>query len=355
LNLAPGSGLSLVCADDGANDKVSCAYSLNSSSLNSNFARLSAANTYANGVLQDFSMADLRLPVAPNANPNTSGYIAFDSNSGQLRFGREGVTETVAARNVGSQHLIIQRANDSGTGTTLHRLAKLTAGGQAVRIAASDNTGILGIVTAGAGTTGNAEIAVLGIATCEADTSTTVGNYVAAATGTAGRCADAGSSFPVTGQVIGRWLSAVSPGGLGQVLLFGVGQENPRTRTALLIGANSATLGSGANGYISPSHNTFDANHDNRAFAMPLAGSAVRITYRTRTAQPGSGPLSCTLRINDVDSSLGFILLSGQAAGVYNFTGSASWNAGDLLTLRCSNTATATSAAFTSIGLEVQQ
>ena len=61
-------------------------------------------------------------------------------------------------------------ANASSTGTTLNTLTKLTgAPSTAVKTATTDTGGSVGITIAGAGTTGNATIALSGGASCVFD------------------------------------------------------------------------------------------------------------------------------------------------------------------------------------------
>jgi hypothetical protein len=115
---------------------------------------------------------------------------------------------------VGTSALSATFANASSTGTTVNKLAKLTgAPSTAVIAGTSDTTGIVGIVVSGAGTTGNAEIARSGQASCVFDGATTAGDYVQPSTSVAGDCADVGATAPTSGQIIGRVLS--TNGGAG--------------------------------------------------------------------------------------------------------------------------------------------
>src|SRR5437899_72528 len=103
---------------------------------------------------------------------------------------------------------LFEIANDTTTGTTLNKLAKLTgAPSTAVIAATSDTKGILGAVVGGAGTTGNAQIAMAGVASCVFDNATTAGDYVTISSATAGDCHDAGSTRPGSGQILGLVLS----------------------------------------------------------------------------------------------------------------------------------------------------
>jgi hypothetical protein len=94
-------------------------------------------------------------------------------------------------------------ANDTGSGTTVNRLTKVTgAPSAAVMTGTSDKSGILGITIAGAGLTGTATIQQSGLATCDFDGATTAGDYFINSTTSAGQCHDYG----------------FTPGGLGRVL-----------------------------------------------------------------------------------------------------------------------------------------
>lgn len=105
-------------------------------------------------------------------------------------------------------------ANAGVTGTTVNRLAKLTgAPSTAVITATTDTENAIGIVTSGAGTTGNATITILGQASCEFDGATTAGNYFTISSTTAGKCHDAGSTYPTSGATYGRVLSTNGAGG----------------------------------------------------------------------------------------------------------------------------------------------
>src|SRR5205823_6870216 len=105
--------------------------------------------------------------------------------------------------------IAVEVTNDTTTGTTVNKLAKLTgAPSKAVITATTDTAGAFGIVVGGAGTSGNAQIARLGTASCVFDGATTAGDYVQISSTTAGDCHDAGATFPTSGgQVLGQVLS----------------------------------------------------------------------------------------------------------------------------------------------------
>lgn len=118
----------------------------------------------------------------------------------------------------GSSSTTITVANAATTGTTLNALAKFTgAPSTAVITATTDTGGAIGIVTAGAGTTGNATIQINGLVDCIFDGATTAGDYVNISSTTAGDCHDDGSSYPTSGEIIGRVLSTNASGGTYQL------------------------------------------------------------------------------------------------------------------------------------------
>jgi hypothetical protein len=63
-------------------------------------------------------------------------------------------------------------------------------------------------------------IAVQGEASCTADNATTAGDYAVIGTATAGRCRDAGSTKPTSGQIIGRFLTTTSLGSAATVEIW---------------------------------------------------------------------------------------------------------------------------------------
>lgn len=96
---------------------------------------------------------------------------------------------------------------NSSSGTTLNYLAKAVSSGtqeQAQTLSPSD-TSAIGIVVAGAGTTGSASIARSGEALCTFDGAVTLNDYVVPSSTTGGQCHDTGSATSCpSGQVIGR-------------------------------------------------------------------------------------------------------------------------------------------------------
>jgi hypothetical protein len=124
-------------------------------------------------------------------------------------------------------------ANAGTTGTTVNTLTKLTgAPSTAVITATTDTTGVIGITTSGAGTTGSAVIQLLGSVSCVFDGATIAGDYVQISSTTVGDCHDTNSAtYPAvgTGDVIGRVLSTNGAAGTYVIDLFP--QEVATTQT----------------------------------------------------------------------------------------------------------------------------
>lgn len=136
--------------------------------------------------------------------------------------------------------LAVQYPNNSVTGTIVTNLAKLDSLGNALLPATSDTSGIVGVVIGGAGTSGNAQIAYSGIASCRFDNAGRIGDYVGISSTVAGNCTDVGQTYPAHGQVIGRVLSAtVDNPTLYSITVFGAAQRdsNPGTLTTINTGA----------------------------------------------------------------------------------------------------------------------
>jgi len=140
-------------------------------------------------------------------------------------------------------------ANAGTTGTTSNTLTKLTgAPSTAVIATTTDTKGVVGIVTSGAGTSGNAVIQIAGTVNCVFDGSTTADDYVQISSTTGGDCHDSGPNFPTSGQAIGRILSTNGSAGTYNMVLFPAEIQAAGTLTAHSISVPLAcadTSGSG--------------------------------------------------------------------------------------------------------------
>lgn len=115
---------------------------------------------------------------------------------------------------LGFSQVAVPYNNDTGTGTTLNKLARLTGAPSSAIITATTITrGVVGVVTAGAGTSGVVTITYTGKVLCVFDGATTAGNYVQVSSSVAGDCHDAGSAVPTSGQILGKVTSTNGSGG----------------------------------------------------------------------------------------------------------------------------------------------
>lgn len=153
---------------------------------------------------------------------NISGTVSAGTGASITGSGTTASPYVIAVTGSGPASAVsISVANAGTTGTTLNTLTKVTgAPSTAVIASTTDTGGVIGITTAGAGTTGSATIQIDGLVNCVFPGATTAGDYVQISSGTAGNCSDAGAAYPTTGQVIGRVLSTNAAGGTYQINLF---------------------------------------------------------------------------------------------------------------------------------------
>lgn len=122
--------------------------------------------------------------------------------------------------------------NDTSTGTTVNKLAKLTSSSKVVIAATTDTDGIIGVVLSGAGTTGVAQIGVNGVIRCVFDGTATAGDYVQISSSVAGDCKDAGVARPANVQVLGRVVTGGAGAGTYTIAL----QVNAPTPSTMNLG-----------------------------------------------------------------------------------------------------------------------
>lgn len=143
-----------------------------------------------------------------------------------------------------NQPQLTEIANCTGSpaGTTLNKLTKLSAASSCATIAVtSDTAGAVGVVWAGAGTTGNAQIAQTGQASCVFDGAITYGDYVQISTTVGGDCHDSGNTVPGSGQVIGRIISPTNASaGTYQIVVLAGGSSGG--------GSGASSVGLAVNG-----------------------------------------------------------------------------------------------------------
>ncbi|MGB8775450.1 MAG: hypothetical protein WCC78_15010, partial [Terriglobales bacterium] len=136
--------------------------------------------------------------------PNTDNSYDIGTDSGQAM--RSVFAKTsFNIYSTGRQDFEFQ--NDGTNGTTLNSLAVYNSAASGVQTAATSSTdSVVGVVSAGAGTSNKAVITWAGLAVCNFDAGSPVaGDYAIASTTQAGKCHDTGSTTRPTGvQVIGR-------------------------------------------------------------------------------------------------------------------------------------------------------
>jgi hypothetical protein len=299
----------------------------------------------------------------------------------------------------------------------LYRLAKL-AGGSVMMASSGDTSGILGVVQAGAGTTGNARIATRGSVTCEFDGGTTAGDYVTISTSAAGKCADAGSVRPASQQILGFATTtnggpgaytvilepdAVSSngGGSGDVTAVGecpagacyqsVGQNQVlagpvfggagAARARALVPDDIPTLNQNTTGkssnvsmlldhlewaYVAGLSTAFSRIGSSRSpvftsaeasvqLPVPEACTFSRLYITTGSAQPADGALTVMLRRNTEDTPLSVVIGPNSSAGIYSDTlHNVSFEAGDTFDLKWMNASISGSAQLLGISVKVQ-
>jgi hypothetical protein len=193
---------------------------------------------------------------------------------------------------------IIEIPNAGTTGTTVNHLAKLTgAPSTAVIAATTDTSGILGIVAGGAGTGGNAQIAIDGQAQCVFDGATTAGDYVAISSTTAGDCHDAGATRPASNQILGRVLTTHGSGGTYNIMVNGPDDTGA--------GSGSGTVASvtftGDGTVLSSTPSSAVTSSGTLTAALATAGSYSVLGNNTNA---GSNPAYVKVTSNMVDSSI---------------------------------------------------
>lgn len=341
--------------------------------------------------LGNSALANSSLTVAAGTSLSGGGSVALGGSTTLSLASALGANLDLATYN-----LAVGIPNQTSVGTSLNRLAKLTgsAPSAAVITTTADTSGIVGVVVAGNGTSGSAQIAQLGLASCVFDATTTAGHYVQNSTITNGDCTDAGSSYPLSGQVLGRVLSDNTGGGTYQMIVFpggaigslgatsvttngvaygatsssvaftpsvnnGVlvtsssGVPSISTSSALAVfGANQdgSTLGSGVTTYFTlGSPAGASATEPLRRMIVPVAGT-LRDFYVVTTASQPSGTgntLVFTILKNGSATSMVVTVAAGAAAGKFSdTTDTVTLAAGDEISVQAKNNASTTSAAI---------
>ena len=141
---------------------------------------------------------------------------------------------------MGASGYLTEIANGS-VATVLNSLAKLDTSGHATAALTSDTDGMIGIIVGNAGTSGKAQVAMDGQASCTFDGTTTAGDFVTISSTNAGYCHDTGGTTrSATAQTIGRVLTANSGSGTTATVALGLNA----------LGATGSAIGIGTANYI---------------------------------------------------------------------------------------------------------
>ena len=175
---------------------------------NTAFAQIAAGNSF---------VADQSI----STNDSGSALSVSQSGTGDVLDVTAGSHTALSVDNLGNIRLnspfVVTITNDTSTGTTANDLAKLNCTAVdcfAIKTATTDVGGVIGIVVTGAGTTGQASVALLGAVNCNFDGSVTAGDYVQISSTVAGDCHDTGTSYPTSGQLLGRVIQTATGAGL---------------------------------------------------------------------------------------------------------------------------------------------
>jgi hypothetical protein len=157
-----------------------------------------------------------------------------------------------AGGNIIFKNAIAVPISNNNTGTTLNELAELTPVGGSLTVntaGTSNNVGAIGVVVAGAGTTGapvQATVAITGAVTCSFDGPATAGDYVVKSTTTGGMCSDGGASYPAGLQTLGRVITttgACSPPNCNTLIALYPGEQRSNTGTVTGITGGTGLTG----------------------------------------------------------------------------------------------------------------
>jgi hypothetical protein len=173
--------------------------------------------------------------------------------------------------------------NDTISGTTTNTVTKVSSNGGGAQTAiiatTSDTNGAIGICVSNCGSTGSANIAVFGSASCVFDGGTTVNDYVILSNSAGGDCHDSGVAppqYPNSGQVIGRVQSNNAGAGTYTIDLFPA--EN-RGQLPIVASDTTTSLGAPATIAGSPSSTVVIT----KALTMPSIGCPCRVDAQWNT------------------------------------------------------------------------
>ncbi len=203
--------------------------------------------------------------------------------------------------------------NSGSTGTTVNKLAKVNSDGTVVVTPTSATVGALGVVTAGAGTTGSATIQLIGATTCVFDNSVTAGDFIGISSGTAGDCTDLGSTFPSDKAVLGIVTDTAAAGTRNVIL------QTPDIMNTTNIKGGNPGKGNITNLIYTGTLSIQDIHADNASFTV-----AHRWAYVTTGASaiaatmPASPTVGDTYSITKADNGAGTVVWTRAGSQTLN-------------------------------------
>lgn len=151
------------------------------------------------------------------------------------------------------------------------------------------------------------------------------------------------------------------------VLLLLLAVVSPRPQASSITGASGgaalmggnfvlANVGASSTNYLCWGVTSASATENQRNWYVGQAGTIRNFYITTNNAQPASGSLVLTLRKNGVDQAVTITIAASAAAGNFSDTSNSfSVAAGDLLTIKAQNNATAGSAQLIAWGIGFTQ
>jgi hypothetical protein len=118
-----------------------------------------------------------------------------------------------------NQPVVIEITNNGTTAPVINKFIKLTGAPSTATVSAAAGDNVIGICVGNCTTSGNAQIAVSGQASCVFDNGTVAGDFVQISA--TGGCHDAGSTYPTSGgDLKGRVLATNASAGTYNIVLF---------------------------------------------------------------------------------------------------------------------------------------
>ena len=165
----------------------------------------------------------------------------------------------------------------------------------------------------------------------------------------------------LTAQLFGTWMvglaSKTTPVNADSIVISDSADSNKSKNVTLsnilnlapnqIFSAPSATVAALTTSFFFLSGSTIGSTTEsNRFMYMPKSGTFKNLYIYTVTSQPATGSCVVTVRINGVDSALTLTIAAGSAPGVFsNLINSVTYAAGDRVTIKVVNNATATASA----------